>query len=79
MHPLIHHTMFGTGVDDDPDAPVPVEQDNYSVSVPEVQVDLPENGFTLIQDLNPLQDDGSDGVTCYLLCVDIIGQLVSSG
>ena len=83
MHPSMHSvtadTLFGVGADDDPNAPVPVEQDNYSVSVPEVEVDLPDNAFALIQDLNPFQDDGSDGVTCYLLFADIIRHSVSSG
>lgn len=35
--------LLGSGVDDEPDAPQPIEQNDYEITVPEIDVVLPDN------------------------------------
>lgn len=35
--------LLGSGVDDEPDAPQPIEQNDYEITVPEIDVVLPDD------------------------------------
>ena len=44
-HGVTNLDTFGTGVDDDPDAPIPVEQSDYNVLVPDPLQDDGRDGI----------------------------------
>ena len=69
---VVNLDLFGSGVDDEPDAPQPIEQNNYEITVPEIEVVLPDEVMEYLANLDPLQDDGNNGVNWYLMCVQAI-------
>lgn len=69
---MVNLDLFGSGVDDEPDAPQPIEQNNYEITVPEIEVVLPDEVMEYLANLDPLQDDGNNGVNWYLMCVQAI-------
>ena len=64
--------LLGSGVDDESDAPPPIEQNNYEVTVPEVQILLPNEVLECLSNVDPLQDDGNHGVNLYSMCKQAI-------
>ena len=64
--------LLGSGVDDESDAPPPIEQNNYEVTVPEVEILLPNEVLECLSNVDPLQDDGNHGVNLYSMCVQAI-------
>ena len=57
----------------DPDGPIPLDDDDYQVSIPAVDVHLtPQQLHILEVSCHPLNDDGEHGRTQYLRCIDII-------
>ena len=64
--------LLGSGVDDESDAPPPIEQNNYEVTVPDVEILLPKEVLEFLSDVDPLQDDGNHGVNLYSMCVQAI-------
>ena len=63
---------FGSGIEDEPDAPQPIEQNNYEITVPEIALVLPGELMASLANVDPLQDDGNNGVNLYLMCVQAI-------
>ncbi|PFX19782.1 hypothetical protein AWC38_SpisGene15812 [Stylophora pistillata] len=61
--------LLGSGADDEPDAPQPIEQNDYEITVPEIDVVLPDDLMEFLSNVDPLQDDGNHGVHLYLTCV----------
>ena len=64
--------LLGSGVDDESDVPPPIEQNNYEVTVPDVEILLPKEVLEFLSDVDPLQDDGNHGVNLYSMCVQAI-------
>ena len=57
----------------DPDGPIPLDDDDYQVSIPAVDVRLtPQQLHILEVSCHPLNDDGEHGRTQYLRCMDIL-------
>ena len=62
-------TLYGF----DPDGPFPLDDDDYQVSIPAVDVQLtPQQLHNLEVSCHPLNIDGEHGRTQYLRCIDII-------
>ena len=64
--------LLGSGVNDESDAPPPIEQNNYEVTVPEVEILLPNEILEFLSNADPLQDNGNHGVNLYSMCVKAI-------
>ena len=57
----------------DPDGPIPLDDEDYQVSIPAVNVHLtPQQLDILGVSCHPLNDDGEHGRTQYLRCIDIL-------
>ena len=57
----------------DPDGPFPLDDDDYQVSIPAVDVQLtPQQLHILEVSCHHLNDDGEHGRTQYLRCIDIL-------
>lgn len=48
------------------------KQNNYEITVPEIDVVLPDELMGFLTNVDPLQDDGNHGVNLYLTCVQAI-------
>ncbi|XP_028412399.1 uncharacterized protein LOC114535216 [Dendronephthya gigantea] len=65
------HEQLGAGVDLDEDGTVLISDDDYDVSVP--QVNVSEELTNLVHEtINPLDDDGYHGVNLYRACVGLL-------
>lgn len=64
--------LFGLGVDDQPDAPQLIEQNDYEITVPEIDIVFPDKLMELLSKVDPLQDGGNHGVNLCLMCVQAI-------
>ena len=57
----------------DPDGPFPLDDDDYQVSIPAVEVQLTPQQLHIVEvSCHPLNDDGEHGRTQYLRCIDIL-------
>ena len=68
----VNFDLFGSGVDDEPDAPQPIEQNDYEITVPEIDIVLRDELTEFLHNIDPLQDDGNHAVNLYLMCVQAI-------
>ena len=64
----VNFDLFGSGVDDEPDAPQLMEQNDYEITVPEIDIVLRDELTEFLRNIDPLRDDGNHGVTLYLMC-----------
>ena len=57
----------------DPDGPLSLEDEDYQVSVPAINLDLSEENLRYLSDnCHPLNDDGLDGRQEYINCLQIL-------
>lgn len=62
----------------DPSAPVPLEEENYQVVVPETTVPLSGQQIAFLEShCNPLQENDRSGENTYLDCLRILYSLLS--
>ena len=64
---------FGSGIDLDADASLPINDDDYDVSVPQIDVNE-ELSIVLLGNINPLSDDGYYGVNLFRACVQLLSE-----
>ncbi|CAB4016239.1 Hypothetical predicted protein [Paramuricea clavata] len=64
---------FGSGIDLDTDATLPINDDDYDVSVPHINVNE-ELSIVLQENINPLSDDGHHGVNLFRACVKLLSE-----
>ena len=57
----------------DPDGPLPLDDDDYQVSIPAVDVQLTPQQLNILEiSCHPLNGDGKHGRTQYLRCIDFL-------
>ena len=64
--------LLGSGVGDETNAPLPIEQNNYEVTLPEIEIFLSNEVLEFLSNVDPLQVDGNHGVNLYSMCVQAI-------
>ena len=64
---------FGSGIDLDADGSLPINDDDYDVSVPQITVNE-QLSIVLQENINPLSDDGYYGVNLFRACVQILSE-----
>jgi hypothetical protein len=61
---------FGSGIDSDAGGSLPINDDDYGVSVPQMTVN-DQLSIMLQENINPLSDDGYYGVNLFRACVQL--------
>ena len=61
------------GIDLDVDASLPINDDDYDISVPQIDV-IEELCIVLPGNINPLSDDGYYGVNLFRACVQLLSE-----
>ena len=62
----------------DPSAPVPLEEEDYQVVVPDTSVPLSDQQIAFLENhCNPLQENDKSGENTYLCCLRILCSLIS--
>ncbi|CAB4029285.1 uncharacterized protein LOC110050550, partial [Paramuricea clavata] len=64
---------FGSGIDLDTDATRPINDDDYDVSVPQINVNE-ELSIVLQENITHLSDDGHHGVNLFRACVQLLSE-----
>ena len=64
--------LLGSGVDDESNAPLPIEQNKYEITLPEVEILLSNEVLEFFSNVDPLEADGNHGVNLYSMCVQAI-------
>ena len=68
-----HPTNIGTDYGVDSDGPFPVEDEDYQVAVPEININLSDaQNEHLCNSCDPLQDDGNSGKNIFAQCKDLL-------
>ena len=68
-----HPTNIGTGCGVDSEGPSPVEDEDYQVAVPEININLTdEQNKQLCNSCDPLQNDGNCGKNIFAHCKDLL-------
>ena len=66
---------LGTGLDTDSNAPLPIDDSDYDVSVPPIAVDLPQGANNVLQQAVESVHDDNHGRNVYSMCIELLADI----